>query len=134
MSEIGDNLTLLVAAWTGMFRSGSSEALAAILDENVVWQGVLPELLCSNRTQVLHTLDRLRAHPPRITRIEAEEFGDRVAISVEGPDFPASSESADAQVLAPGAPRSLVFTFQAGRVVRMESLHSRDAAFALATA
>lgn len=83
---------------------------------------------------MLHTLERLRAHPPRITRIEAEEFGDRVAISVEGPDFPAISESAEAQLLAPGAPRSLVFTFRAGRVVRMESLHSRDAAFALATA
>jgi hypothetical protein len=39
MSEIGDNLAVLVFAWTGMFRSGSSEALAGILDENVAWQG-----------------------------------------------------------------------------------------------
>jgi hypothetical protein len=134
VSEIGDNLAVLVSAWTGIFRSCSSEALAGILDENVAWQGVLPELLCSDRTQVLHILERLRAHPPRITRIEAEEFGDRVAISVEGPDFPAISDAANAPLMAPGAPRSLVFTFRAGRVVRMESLPSRDAAFALATA
>jgi hypothetical protein len=134
MNEIGDNLAVLVSAWTGMFRSGSSEALTAILDENVAWQGVLPELLCSDRTQVLHILERLRTHPPRITRIEAEEFGDRMAISVEGPDFPAISDSGEAQLLAQGAPRSLVFTFRDGRVVRMESLPSRDAAFALATA
>jgi len=134
MSEIGDNLALLVAAWTGMFRSGSSAALADILDEKVVWQGLLPDLVCSDRAQVLRILDRAGAHLPRTSRIEAEEFGDRVAISVEGPDFPALIGAADAPLLAPGAPRSLVFTFRNGKVVRMESLPSRDAAFALATA
>jgi hypothetical protein len=36
MSESGDNLAPVVSAWTGMFRSGASEALAAILDEKVV--------------------------------------------------------------------------------------------------
>jgi hypothetical protein len=134
LSEIGDNLALLIAAWTGMLRSGSSEALVSILDESVVWQGLLPDLVCANREQVLENLGRLRGHPPRITRIEAEEFGDRVAISVEGPDFPAVTDTAEAPLLAPGAPRSLVFTFRAGKVVRMESLRSRDAAFALAAA
>ncbi|MGA2284480.1 MAG: nuclear transport factor 2 family protein [Candidatus Dormibacteria bacterium] len=134
MSEIGDNLALLVAAWTGIFRSGGGEALAGILDEKVVWHGLLPDLVCSDRAQVLRILDRFRARPRRITRIEAEEFGDRVAISVEGPDFPAMTDAAETHVLAPGAPRSLVFTFRDGKVVRMESLPSRDAAFALATA
>jgi hypothetical protein len=134
MSEIGDNLALLVAAWTGLFRSGSSEALAGILDENVVWQGLLPELRCGDRTQVLENLGRLRSRPPRITRIEAEEFGDRVAISVEGPDCPLVSDPAEAPLLARGAPRALVFTFRAEKVVRMESLPNRDAAFALAAA
>lgn len=133
MTEIGDNLALLVSAWTGMFRSGSSDALAGILDENVVWQGLLPELVCGDRRQVLEILGRLSRRSPRITRIEAEEFGDRVVISVEGPDFPAMTDAADAPLLAPGAPRSLVFTFGGGRVVRMESLPNRDAAFALAT-
>jgi hypothetical protein len=134
MSEIGDNLVLLVAAWTGMFRSGAGEALAGILDEHVVWQGLLPELRCRDRAEVLENLSRLRSRPPRITRIEAEEFGDRVVISVEGPDFPLISDAAEAPLLARGAPRSLVFTFRAGKVVRMESLPSRDAAFALVTA
>ncbi|MGD1054103.1 MAG: hypothetical protein ABR950_09795 [Candidatus Dormibacteria bacterium] len=133
MSEIGDNLAVLVAAWTGMFRSGSSQSLAGVLDENAVWQGLRPELVCSNRSQVLGILGRMSERPPRITRIEAEEFGERVVISVEGPDFPVISDASDAPLLAPGAPRSLVFTFRAGKVVRMESLPSRDAAFALAT-
>jgi hypothetical protein len=44
------------------------------------------------------------------------------------------TDAAETHVLAPGAPRSLVFTFRDGKVVRMESLPSRDAAFALATA
>lgn len=133
MNGIGDNLALLVTAWTGMFRSRSSEGLAGILDENVVWQGLRPELRCEDRGQVLRLLGRWSAHPPRITRLEAEEFGARVAISVEGPDFPAMLDPGEAPLLAAGAPRSLVFTFQAGKVVRMESLPSRDAAFALAT-
>ncbi|MGD1034246.1 MAG: nuclear transport factor 2 family protein [Candidatus Dormibacteria bacterium] len=132
MSESGENLALVVSAWTGMFRSGSSDALAALLDENVVWQGLQPGLSCGDRGQVLRILGRWRSHPPRITRLEAEEFGDRVAISVEGPDFPAISDPSEAPLLAAGAPRSLVFTFRDGRVVRMESLPSRDAAFAVA--
>jgi hypothetical protein len=129
MSDSGENLALVISAWTGMFRSGSSEALAGILDENVVWQGLLPDLLCSDRKQVVKVLGRWSERPPRITRIEAQEFGDRVAISVEGPDFPAISDAAGAPRLAPGTPRSLVFTFRAGKVVRMESLPNRDAAF-----
>jgi len=133
MSEIGDNLASLITAWTAMLRTGSSGALAAILDEGVVWQGLLAELRCTDREQVLHLLGRTgRRRPPRITRMEAEEFGDRVAISVEGPDFAAVSGPAEAQLLAAGAPRSLLFTFRAGKVVRMESVAGRDALFALA--
>jgi len=134
MNRSGDNLALLVAAWTAMLRSGRDEELGSILDDGVIWQGLLPELVCTGRTEVLSRLGRLGRRPWRITRIEAAEFGDRVAVCVEGPglsdgDGPGSP---DARVLPPGSPRSLVFTFRAGRVVRMESLPSRDEAFALA--
>jgi hypothetical protein len=132
MSEPGDNLARLVAAWTAMLRSGESSALAGLLDEGVVWQGLLPEMVCSDRQQVLRILGRRGSRPLRITRVEAEEFGERVAISVEGPDFAALAGEAEAPLLAAGAARSLVFTFRDGRVVRMESLPSREAAFALA--
>jgi len=134
MSESGENLALLVAAWTGLFRSGSIDGLAGILDEHVVWQGLLPDLVCGDRGPVLEILDRWSAHPPRITRLEAEEFGYRVAISVESPDFPATPDQGEAPILAAGTPRSLVFTFRDGKVARMESLPSRDAAFAVAAA
>lgn len=126
MTESGQNLALILSAWTSMLRSESTQELASLLDEHVFWQGVLPEQACHNREEVLNLLVRNRARPPRITRVEAEEFGDRVAVSVQGPDFPEN------EALAAGAPRSLVFTFEAGKVVRMESLASRDAAFDLA--
>jgi len=135
MTTDGRNLALLLTAWTALVNAGSGSELAAILDEGVVWQGLLPDLVCSNRDQVLRLLVRNR--PLRITPIEAEEFGDRVAISVQGPDFgegPGAPEAAGVPLLPAGAPRSLVFTFRDGRVVRMESLPNRDAAFALAEA
>ena len=130
MADIGDHLGRIVGAWTEMAQTGSVEGLAALIDENAVWQGLLPELVCHGREEVLGMLVRGRQRVPRITRIEAQEFGDRVVVSVEGPDFPESPDSP--ALLPPGAPRSLVFTFRADRVVRMESLPNRDAAFALA--
>jgi hypothetical protein len=122
--EAGNNLALILSAWTEMLRDGNTQALGSILDENVVWQGILPEQVCRDREEVLDLLSRRRGRPPRLTRIEAQEFGDQVAVSVSGPDFP------DNEVLAAKAPRSLIFTFRDGRVVRMESLATRDAAFA----
>jgi hypothetical protein len=107
-----------------MLRTGRTAELAGILAADVVWQGLRPELRCANRDQVLGVLVRNRGRPPRITRIEAQERGAQVAVSVEGADLP------EAPVELATAARSLVFTFRDGRVVRMESLPDRDAAFA----
>lgn len=126
VSEAGENLSVIVSAWLAMLQSGDSGELASILDPLVVWQGILPEQICRNRDEVLGVLIRNRLGPLRLTRIEAEEIGNRVAVSVLGPDFPDSDEQ------MAGEPRSLVFTFRAGFVVRIDSLLSRDAAFALA--
>lgn len=125
MTAIGGNLSMIVGAWTGMLSSGNTESLAAILDEGVIWQGVLPDQVCRNRDEVLDILVRNRRRPPRLTRIEAAEFGDRVVVSVDGPDFQAIGDRPAA------GPRSLVFTFRNGRIVRMESTATRDAAFNL---
>jgi hypothetical protein len=124
MTEIGGNLAMIVGAWTEMLRSSNTESLAAILDEHVIWQGVLPDEICRNRDEVVGLLDRFLSRPPRLTKIEAAEFGDRVVVSVDGPDFPEMDHR-------PSGPRSLVFTFRNGRVVRMESTATRDAAFDL---
>ncbi len=123
--RVGENLAQIVAALTDALRRGSTDALQALLDEKVVWTGMFPDDICRNRREVLDTLVRNRPRAPRITRIEAEEKGNLVAISVEGPDFQGDDR------LPAGAPRSLVFTFQEGHVIRMQSLTSRDDAFRL---
>ena len=123
MSDVGDNLATIMSAWTAMLRTGSSAELASILDPDVVWQGILADQQCHDRTEVLGILARNPRRPPRLSRIEAQEIGDRVAVSVDGPDFP------DNEVLTANDPRSLIFRFREGKVVRMESYPSRDAAF-----
>ncbi|MDP9271681.1 MAG: hypothetical protein M3P14_12055 [Chloroflexota bacterium] len=125
MSEPGENLSRIVSAWLAMLQTGNSVELASILDPYVVWQGILPEQICHNRDEVLGILVR-NQRPLRLTRINAEEIGDRVAVSVLGPDF------VDVDEQPAEEPRSLVFTFRAGTVVRINSLPSREAAFELA--
>jgi len=120
-NKIGENIGLVVSAWTDMLRRGSPDALEALLDEKVVWEGVFPGEICRNRGEVLGSLSRMQ-DPPRITRMEAEEKGDKVMVSVNGPDF----DSDDRRPA--GAARSIVFTFEKGRVIKMQSLKTRDEA------
>lgn len=122
---IGENLQLIVAAWIDLFQRGSTDAMEGLLDEKVVWNGAFPDEICNGRREVLGMLGRNRPRAPRITRIEAEENGDLVAIALEGPDF-----GGDDRRPADG-PRSIVFTFRNGHVIRMQSLTSRDDAFQL---
>lgn len=128
MAPPGTNLTAVIGAWTALLRDGRPDDLGALLDDEVVWQGLLPHLVCGSRTEVMRLLGRFGQRPLRLTRIEAQEFGDRVVVSVESPDLPEN------EGIAGGAPRSLVFTFESGKVVRMQSLASRDAAFRMASA
>jgi hypothetical protein len=123
MRDKGDNLLLILSAWVEMLRTGKPKALESILDEHVIWQGVLPDLICQNRNEVLDIMVRNRQRAFRLTRVEAQESGGRVAVSVEGPDFP------DTDWNAADTPRSLVFTFEAGKVVRIQSYLTRDEAF-----
>jgi len=123
MTEPGDHLARVVAAWSALFNRGSVDELAALLAPDVVWQGLLPELACQSRDEVLQLIGHFARRAPHITRMEAEEFDEAVAISVEGTDFPEN------ELLAANTPRSLVFTFRDGHVSHMESYASRDGAF-----
>ncbi|MGH8299843.1 MAG: hypothetical protein ACRET5_00075 [Steroidobacteraceae bacterium] len=132
MNEPGSNLARVLAVWGEMSRSQTTAPLAEALAEDVVWQGLLPELVCHGRHAVRGVLGSARGgQPPRVTRMEAEEVGDRVVITVDGPDFgPGPAGSA----LGPsGGPRTLVLSFEDGTVVRMESYATRDQALDVAT-
>jgi hypothetical protein len=126
MTRPGENLARIIGAWAEILRTGSAAALATLLDEEVVWQGVLPELACQGRAEATRFLGR--APLPNITRMEAEERGDRVAVSVESAEFPVGPAGEGLQPA--GGSRALVFTFNGnGRVVRMESFLDKGAAF-----
>jgi hypothetical protein len=58
-----------------------------------------------------------------IMRIEAEENGDQVAITVDGPDFQGDDRGPHV------GPRSLVFSFRNGHLIRIQALQNRDDAF-----
>lgn len=118
MSEGGENLFRLLAAWIELVGSGRPGALTAILDPDVTWQGILPDQICHNRDEVLHVMGGNALRPMRLSRVEAQEAGGQVAITVEGPDLP------ELEGQPAGAPRHLVFTFTGGTVVRIETVGS----------
>ena len=127
MSEPGNNLARVLAVWGEMSQSHTMAPLVDAMAEDVVWQGLLPELVCHGRNEVRDVLGSARGgRLPRVTRMEAEEAGDRVVLTVEGPDFgpgPAGS------TLEPvGGPRTLVLSFEDGRIVRLESFATRQEA------
>jgi hypothetical protein len=119
----GEHLDAILSAWAAMRQPGARELLAPLLADDVVWHGAAPELVCHNRREVLGML--LRNPPSGLTRFDAEEIGECVVVSIEGPGLPEND------ALAAGAPRTIVFTFRDGRVARMDSLRSREAALAL---
>lgn len=125
MRQPGEHLARVIQAWADVLRSGNASALSGLLDENVVWQGVLPGLACHGREEALRFLGK--APMANITRMEAKESGDNVAVSVESADFPEGPAGPELQ--PPGGHRTLVFTFRDGRVVRMESFLDKNAAF-----
>lgn len=132
MSQPGENLALVLRTWAEVLRTGSAEALADIMAEDIVWQGLRPELVCHGRKQTMGNMrSQAAALLPRVTRMEAEELGDRVVVTVGSAVFPEGPAGPD---LSPaGGDRSIVFTFHDGEVARMESYPSRDAARRAAT-
>lgn len=127
MSEPGSNLARVLAIWGEASRRQTMAPLADAMSEDVVWQGVLPELVCHGRDEVRHVLgSALGGKLPRLTRMEAEEVGDRVVVSVEGPDFGPGPAGPGLQPAA--GPRTLVLYFEEGTVVRMESFATREEA------
>jgi hypothetical protein len=132
MSEPGDNLARVLVVWGETSHRQTMAPLVDAMAEDVVWQGLLPELVCHGRDEVRGVLGSARGgRLPRVTRMEAEEADDRVVITVEGPDFgPGPAGSALEPV---GGPRTLVLSFENNRIVRIERFPTRQEALGLAT-
>lgn len=132
MSEPGNNLARVLGIWGELWRTETMEPLVDAMAADVVWQGLLPDLVCHGRDEVAGVLGSARAgRLPRITAMSAEEVGDRVVLTVEGPDL--GSDPAGTALEPEGGPRTLVLWFADGKVTRMESFATREQAFAAPT-
>ena len=101
--------------------------LESQLDPDVVHQGVLPELVCHNRKQVLSMLSRgFSPDGFGIDRLELIDAGERVVLGLAGPRFRE----------VPWAPLNgeiyMVYTLRDGRIVRMDDFLTRADAMAAA--
>jgi ketosteroid isomerase-like protein len=103
--------------------------LESQLDPDVVHQGVLPDLVCNNRAEVLANIQRGFARDDfGVDRLELIDAGDSVVVGLAGPRF------SD----VPWAPLNgqiyVVYTLRDGRIVRMDDYLRRAEAIAAAGA
>jgi hypothetical protein len=101
--------------------------LESQLDPDVVHQGVLPELVCNNRDEVLANVRRGFAREDfGVDHLELIDAGDRVVVGLAGPRFRE----------VPWAPRDgqmyIVYTLRDGWIVRMDDYLSRAEAMSAA--
>jgi ketosteroid isomerase-like protein len=108
-------------------RSRDLARLESQLDPDVVHQGVLPELVCNSRDEVLAIVQRQFARADfGVDRLEMIDAGDRVVVGLAGPRFRG----------VPGGPVNgqiyIVYTLRDGRIVRMDDYLSRSDAMSAA--
>jgi len=108
-------------------RSRDLALLTSQLDPDVVHQGVLPELLCNNRDEVLANVRRGFAREDfGVDRLELIAAGDRVVVGLAGPRFD--------EVPWLKGQLYMVYTLRDGRIVRMDDYLTRADAIAAAGA
>ncbi|HEX4754972.1 MAG TPA: nuclear transport factor 2 family protein [Candidatus Dormibacteraeota bacterium] len=102
-------------------RSRDLVRLESQLDPEVVHQGVLPELVCNNRDEVLANVQRSFARTEfGVDRLEMIDAGDRVVVGLAGPRFrDVPGTPIDGQIY-------MVYTLREGRIVRMDDFLSRS--------
>jgi hypothetical protein len=110
-------------------RSRDLARLESQLDPHVVHQGVLPELVCNNREEVLHNVQRGFSRDDfGVDRLELIDAGERVVVGLAGPRFRD----------VPWAPLNgqiyVVYTIRDGRIAAMEDFLTRTEALAAAGA
>lgn len=108
-------------------RSRDLTRVRSQLDPNVVHQGVVPELVCNNRDEVLEMVRRSFARDDfGVDRLEMIDAGDRVVVGLAGPRFRG----------VPGAPLDgqiyMVYTLRDASIVRIDDHLRRDEALAAA--
>lgn len=108
-------------------RSRDLARLESQLDPDVVHQGVLPELVCHNRAEVLDNVRRSFARSDfGVDHLEMIDAGERIVVGLAGPRFrEVPWPPLEGQIY-------IVYTVRDGRIVRMDDYVSRGEALAAA--
>jgi ketosteroid isomerase-like protein len=122
MSPHRDNLEIVFAGWVDALRRNDLETIERHLDPEVVWRGVRPDLICSDRDAVLDNVRQNQGWLPDVASIELHADGDQVLFSVHSPDLvEIAGEPLDEQIHE-------VFTVAGGLITRMDEYRSREEA------
>jgi hypothetical protein len=109
-----ENLETVLLDYLGAIREGNGDAIRAVLDPDVLWQGLREGCVCHGPDEVVETL-QLELETRR--DVEALEFiraGDRVVMGVRGPALDRiEDEELGGQIFN-------VFTLTNGRITRIE--------------
>jgi hypothetical protein len=101
--------------------------LASHLDPAVVHQGVLPDLVCNNRDEVLENVRRSFAREDfGVDRLELIDAGDQVVVGLAGPRFD--------EVPWLKGQLYMVYTVEDGRIARIDDYLTRAEALTAAGA
>jgi len=128
VTEGQQNLETVIFDYLGALREGDQEAVRAVLDPNVSWQGLRQEWVCHGPDEVIETLMgglRLRRD---VLALEFVRAGSRLVMGVRGPSFDeVGGEPLGGQIFN-------VFTLSNGRIVSIEDYRLREEALNAAQA
>ncbi len=127
MESIGQqNLETVMIDFFGALRRSDFEAAAALLDPEVVWQGLREDLACHGRDEVIDTFRSALAERREVDALEFTRVGDQVVMGARGPNLAeVAGEPLKGQIFN-------VFTLRGGRIVRIDDYRRRGEAFTAA--
>jgi ketosteroid isomerase-like protein len=118
-----ENLETVLIDYLSAIRTGDDDAVRAVLDPEVIWQGLHDEWVCHGPDEVIKTLQEGLKLRRDVAALEFIRAGDRVVMGVRGPAIDeVGGEPLGGQIFN-------VFTLSNGRIVRIEDYRLREEAF-----
>jgi len=87
VTEGQQNLETVIFDYLGALREGDQEAVRAVLDPNVSWQGLRQEWVCHGPDEVVETLMQGLRLRRDVSALEFVRAGSRLVMGVRGPSF-----------------------------------------------
>jgi len=117
-----ENLETVLLDYLGAIRAGDRDAIRAVLDPEVIWQGLHDGWVCHGPNEVIETLQEALELRRDVAALEFVRAGDRVLMGVRGPAIDeVGGEPLGGQIFN-------VFTLRKGRIVRIQDYRLREEA------